>query len=186
MLRISGGAFRGKKISGPEGLEFRPTTGQVKEFIFFLYRREIEDSRILDLFAGSGSLGLEALSRGAREGFFVEKSPRTLHLLNKNFIACGVTGRAHIMAGDVFSVLDRLGKRGESFDLIFADPPFKESLRSRIVEGVQRNGILAPEGILILEHESRDPDSEQPGLALLRQKKFGHCVVSIYGHGGKT
>ncbi len=186
MLRISGGSLRGKKLSGPEGLEFRPTTGQVKEFIFFLYRREIENSRFLDLFAGTGSLGLEALSRGAREGFFVEKSPRSLHLLNKNFTACGVTGRAHILAGDVFSILDQLGKRGESFDLIFADPPFKESLRNRIVDGVQRNGILAPDGILILEHESRDPDSEHPELNLLRQKKFGHCVVSIYGHRSKS
>jgi 16S rRNA (guanine(966)-N(2))-methyltransferase RsmD len=166
-------------------LEFRPTTGQVKEFIFFLYRGEIENSRFLDLFAGTGSLGLEALSRGAREGFFVEKSPRSLHLLNKNFTSCGVTGRAHILAGDVFSVLDQLGKRGESFNLIFADPPFKESLRSRIVEGVHGNGLLAPGGVLILEHESRDPDPERPGLILLRQKKFGHCVVSIYGNGGK-
>jgi 16S rRNA (guanine966-N2)-methyltransferase len=186
MLRISGGALRGKKLSGPEGLEFRPTTGQVKEFVFFVYRREIENSRFLDLFAGTGSLGLEALSRGAREGFFVEKSPRALHLLNNNFTACGVTGSAHILAGDVFSVLDQLGKRGESFDLIFADPPFKESLRSRIVEGVHRNAILKPGGILILEHESRDADSEQPGLALLRQKKFGHCMVSIYGHGSEA
>jgi 16S rRNA (guanine966-N2)-methyltransferase len=186
MLRISGGDLRGKRISSPEGLEFRPTTGQVKEFLFFVYRREIADSRFLDLFAGTGSLGLEALSRGAREGFFVEKSPQSLHLLNKNFTACGVAGRAHILAGDVFSVMDQLGKRGESFDIIFADPPFKESLRSRIVEGVHRNGILAPEGVLILEHESRDADSEKPGLALFRQKKFGHCVVSIYGHGSKA
>jgi 16S rRNA G966 N2-methylase RsmD len=123
--------------------------------------------------------------RGASEGFFVEKSPRAIHLLNKNFTACGVAGRAHILAGDVFSVLDQLGKRGDSFDLIFADPPFKESFRSRIVEGVHGNGILAPEGVLILEHESHDPDSEQPGLTLFRQKTFGPCMVSIYGHGRK-
>lgn len=197
MLRISGGSLRGKKLSGPEGLEFRPTTGQVKEFVFFLYRQEIENARFLDLFSGTGSLGLEALSRGAREGFFVEKSPRTIHLLSKNLTACGVTERAHILTGDVFAVMDLLGKRGESFDLIFADPPFKESLRSRIVEGVCRNRILKSRGVLILEHESHDPDvrdSELPSpehpdhaeLALLRQKKFGHCVVSVYGHGSKT
>ena len=183
MLRISGGSLRGKKLSGPEGLEFRPTTAQVKEFVFFLFRQEIENSRFLDLFSGTGSLGLEALSRGAREGFFVEKSSRTLHLLRKNLAACGVTDRAHVMAGDVFAVLDLLGKRGESFDLVFADPPFKESLRGRIVDGVGQNGILKSGGVLILEHESHDPDVPHPELRLLRQKKFGHCIVSIYGHG---
>jgi len=183
VLRISGGTLRGKKLSGPEGLEFRPTTGQVKEFVFFLYSREIENSRFLDLFSGTGSLGLEALSRGAREGFFVEKSPRTIHLLEKNLTACGVTDRARILPGDVFTVLDALGRRGESFDVIFADPPFKDSLRSRIVDGIWRNGVLKADGVLIMEHESHDPDSESPKPTLFRQKKFGHCVVSVYGHG---
>ena len=182
MLRISGGSLRGRKLSGPEGLEFRPTTGRVKEFIFFLYRQEIENSRFLDLFSGSGSLGLEALSRGAREGYFVEKSPRSIHLLNKNIHACGFSEKAHVLAGDVFSVLDRLGKRGESFPVIFADPPFKESLRSRILDAVSRNKVLKANGLLILEHESHDVDSGQGDLVMVRQKKFGHCLISIYGH----
>jgi 16S rRNA (guanine966-N2)-methyltransferase len=183
MLRISGGSLRGKKLAGPEGLEFRPTTGRVKEFIFFLHSQEIENSRFLDLFSGSGSLGLEALSRGAREGYFVEKSPRSIHLLKKNIDACGFSERAHILAGDVFSVLDRLGKHGEVFPVIFADPPFRESLHSRIVDAVSRNKVLKSNGVLILEHESHDVDPSQTDLVLLRQKKFGHCLISIYGHG---
>jgi 16S rRNA (guanine966-N2)-methyltransferase len=183
MLRISGGSLRGKKLSGPEGLEFRPTTARVKEFIFFLYRQEIENSKFLDLFAGSGSWGLEALSRGAREGYFVEKSPRSIHLLKKNIDACGMDERAHVLAGDVFPVLDRLGKRGEDFPVIFADPPFRESLRSRIVDAVSRNKLLRSNGVLILEHESHDQDSVQADMRLLRQKKFGHCYISVYGHG---
>jgi 16S rRNA (guanine966-N2)-methyltransferase len=183
MLRISGGSLRGRKLSGPEGLEFRPTTGRVKEFIFFLYRQEIENSRFLDLFSGSGSLGLEALSRGALEGYFVEKSPRSIQLLKKNIDACGFGERAHLLAGDVFSVLDRLGKRDENFQIIFADPPFKESLHSRIVDAVSRNKVLKSNGLLILEHESHDVSSRETDLALIRQKKFGHCFISIYGQG---
>jgi 16S rRNA (guanine966-N2)-methyltransferase len=184
MLRILGGSLRGKKLFGPEGLEFRPTTGRVKEFIFYVYRQEIENSIILDLFSGSGSLGLEALSRGARDVYFVEKSFRSLQLLKRNIDACGFSGRAHPIAGDAFMILDRLGNRGEAFPVIFADPPFKESLHSRIVDSVSRNKVLKSGGVLILEHESHDACSGQPDLVLLRQKKFGHCSISIYGHGG--
>jgi 16S rRNA (guanine966-N2)-methyltransferase len=182
VLRISGGSLRGRRLFGPEGLEFRPTTGRVKEFIFFLYQREIENSRFLDLFAGSGSLGLEALSRGAREGFFVEKSPQSIRLLKKNIVNCGFVEKAHLLAGDVFSILDRLGGRGEKFDVVFADPPFKESLHGRIVDAVIKSRVLKPDSILILEHEAHDPYSTQGALVLERQKKFGSCFVSVYSN----
>ncbi|MCK7516702.1 MAG: RsmD family RNA methyltransferase [Ignavibacteriales bacterium] len=136
MLRIAGGSLRGRKLAGPKGLEFRPTTARIKEFIFFVYRERIPESRFLDLFAGTGSLGLEALSRGAREGVFVDRFPRSLHILGRNIDACGFNRQASVMNEDVFSALDRMGRRGEVFDLIFADPPFRESLRARIVASV--------------------------------------------------
>lgn len=185
MLRIAGGSLRGRKLAGPKGLEFRPTTARIKEFVFFVYRDRIPESRFLDLFAGTGSLGLEALSRGSREGVFVERSGRSLHILGRNIDACGFNRQASVMNEDVFTALDRLGRKGEVFDLVFADPPFRESLRSRIAASVGSNRILGRDGLLILEHDLRDPDGDAPGLTMVRQKRFGDCVVSVYSPGGE-
>jgi 16S rRNA (guanine966-N2)-methyltransferase len=180
LLRILGGSLRGKKLFGPKGLEFRPTTGRVKEFIFFLIREAISGSSFLDCFAGTGSLGLEALSRGAKEGCFIEKSPRSITVLRKNIEVCGFSLQADILAEDVFTAMNRLGKRKEKVDFIFADPPFKDSLRSRIVDAVDQNQLLNPAGVLILEHDIRDPDAKGSLLQLFRQKRFGDCMVSFY------
>jgi 16S rRNA (guanine966-N2)-methyltransferase len=183
VLRIAGGSLRGRKLVGPKGLEFRPTTARIKEFVFFVYRENVPGSRFLDLFAGTGSLGLEALSRGAGEGVFVERSPRSLHILGRNIDACGFNRQASVMNEDVFTAMDRLGRRNETFDLVFADPPFRESFRARIVASVLSNRILGKNGLLILEHDTRDPDAEAGGLMLVRQKRFGDCVVSVYSPG---
>jgi 16S rRNA (guanine966-N2)-methyltransferase len=180
VLRLSGGSLRGRKLAGPKGLEFRPTTARIKEFLFFVYREDVPESRFLDLFAGTGSLGLEALSRGAREGVFVERSPRSLQILRRNIDACGFNRQASVMNEDVFAALERLGRRGENFDVVFADPPFRESLRARIVASVFTNRILRKGGLLILEHDTRDPDAEAGDFTLIRQKRFGDCVVSVY------
>jgi 16S rRNA (guanine966-N2)-methyltransferase len=177
-----GGSLRGKKLYGPKGLEFRPTTGRVKEFIFFLYREAIPNSRFLDLFSGTGSLGIEALSRGAKEGYFIEKSSRSIQVLKKNIDACGFLHRAHILTENVFIALSHFGKYGETFDFIFADPPFKESLHSQIVHIVDQNKLLKPAGVLVLEHDIRDSDSEGHQIQLLQQKRFGDCMVSFYGN----
>jgi 16S rRNA (guanine966-N2)-methyltransferase len=185
VLRIAGGSLRGRKLAGPKGLEFRPTTARIKEFVFFVYRERIPESRFLDLFAGTGSFGLEALSRGAREGVFVERFPRSLHILGRNIDACGFNRQASVMNEDVFSALDRMGRRGEVFDLIFADPPFRESLRARIAASVGSNRLLGIDGLLILEHDMRDPDAEAGNLILVRQKRFGDCVVSVYSPNGE-
>jgi 16S rRNA (guanine(966)-N(2))-methyltransferase RsmD len=183
LLRVLGGSLRGKKLYGPKGLEFRPTTGRVKEFIFFLIRETIPGSSFLDLFAGTGSLGLEALSRGAREGRFIEKSSRSVIILRKNIEACGFSRQADILAEDVFAAMNRLGRRKEMFDFIFADPPFKDSLRSRIVDAADQNQLLNPAGVLILEHDIRDPDAKGYRLQMFRQKRFGDCMVSFYNKG---
>jgi len=179
MLRILGGSRRGKKLKGPSGLAFRPATGRVKSFVFEYFKQDIAGSRVLDLFAGTGSLGIEALSRGAAHCTFVEQDNRILSL---NLDACGFAHSARLVRGDVFKILPRLAADGRTFDFILADPPFKESLRERIAQAVDRNRLLEPNGLLIIEHDIRDPDRFEHGLKLLKQKRFGHCVLSVYGY----
>ena len=183
MLRILGGSKRGKKLKGPSGLAFRPATGRVKSFVFDYFQQDIAGSRVLDLFAGTGSLGLEALSRGAARCMFVELDTR---ILSSNIDACGFRNSAQLVRGDVFKVLPRLGAEGRTFDFILADPPFRESLRERIVQTVDRHRILEPDGLLLVEHDVRDPDGLGHGLELLKQRRFGHCVLSVYGYAAFT
>jgi len=175
-----GGSARGRTLLGPKGFQFRPTTGQVKEFIFSYIGQNIEEAKILDLFAGTGSLGIEALSRGAKEVIFVERELQSLNILKKNLQMCKFWERAHIVRGDAFRILQKFERNGEVFDFILADPPFKDGLRGRILRGVGKSSLLNAQGLLILEHEAHDPDRGAHGLTLLKQRKFGHCVISIY------
>jgi len=178
MLRVSGGTVRGRKLKGPKGLAFRPTTGRVKEFIFSVLGSDVKKAEVLDLFSGSGSLGIEALSRGAVHVTFVEQSAFNVHIIKQNLEKCGLHDRAIVLRGDVFKTLRYL--ESGHFKLILADPPFKMSFRSRIVESVATYELMKENGQLVIEHQDNDFDSENPALICIRQKKFGHCVVSIY------
>lgn len=180
MLRVAGGTARGRKLKSPRGLSFRPTTGRVKEYIFSVIGPDIMRFEALDLFSGSGSLGIEALSRGAVHVKFVEQSASNIRLIAHNLEICGFLERATIMRGDVFKTLGFFGRKKERFNLVLADPPFKMSFRSRIVETVADHGVLASGGQLIVEHQDNDPGGQIQALECVRQKKFGHCMVSIY------
>ena len=181
MFRVTGGSVRGRKLKGPKGYQFRPTAGLVKDYIFSSLLIDVKGSRTLDLFAGVGSLGIEAISRGAEEAIFIERSPDVLRILKNNIHLCGFSNQSKIYRADVFHFMEKMQRQKEQFDLIFADPPYKHTLRQRIVRQVDINGLLKKEGLLILEHGQDDPDIEEHGLKLIKQKVFGHCIVSIYG-----
>lgn len=183
MLRVSGGVIRGRLMGGPKGLTFRPTTARVREFIFYQLGKRIENAKVLDLFAGTGILGIEALSRGAGYVVFVEWSQSSLRILKKNLIHSGFSTKATIVFEDVFLALRRLGKQEEKFDLIFADPPFAENHRTAIVQTVDETHILHPQGVLIVEHDVRDRDFSQTKLGLTKERRFGDCMVSFYAYG---
>ncbi|MBN1781817.1 16S rRNA (guanine(966)-N(2))-methyltransferase RsmD [bacterium] len=180
MLRILGGEARGRKLKGPKGLAFRPTTGRVKEFVFAILMDRIRHASVLDLFAGSGSMGIEALSRGAERVVMVESSKSHVQIIERNLETCRFLDRSRVLRGDVFSIMKRLGNMNRKYDIIIADPPFKMFFRKRIVEEVERNGLLGENGILLVEHHADDPDGEPDRLQLKRQRRFGHCMVSIY------
>ena len=181
MFRITGGSVRGRKLKGPVGFEIRPTAGLVKNFIFSSLFVDIREAKILDLFAGVGSLGLEALSRGAKEVVFVENNPAVLKILKNNIRLCGFSTESKLHGEDVFYSINKMKKQEKKYDLIFADPPYQNTLREQIVRCVDQNDLLKPGGLLILEHGKDDPDPGEHGVQLLKQKAFGHCIVSIYG-----
>ncbi len=183
MIRVIGGRHKGRRLQGPPGLAFRPTTGRVKEYIFNIIGTSILDARVLDIFAGTGSLGIEALSRGAEEVVFIEQSRMNLAILEKNISLCSLGSQSRIIRGNVFDELKRFGRSGEKFDFILADPPFRESLHSEIARTVHETGVLSCDGWLIIEHESRDAGIEIP-LRSVKNRKFGHCVVTTYAPGG--
>lgn len=184
-VRIIGGRCKGRKLKGPRGLEFRPATGRARTFIFSYLFDRVRDAVVLDLFSGTGSLGLEALSRGAAHVEFVEKSFQNIQLLKDNIALCGFSGQSRINHGDAFQEIIRLRNSDRIFSLILADPPFKAFFRERIIHSVMESGILEPGGILIIEHDSHDPDNHEHGFRLIRQKQMGQSYISVYHRGEK-
>ena len=180
MIRVLGGTIRGKKLFGPKGLQFRPATGQVKNFIFSYLGEKVEQAHLLDLFAGTGSIGIEALSRGAMQVVFIERAISSLRLLKRNLETCDFAKKAVPLYGDVFLLLPVLSRKFGNFDIVIADPPFSQTWREPIVKMIDDNALLQPGGCLIIEHDIRDPDLKDHHMTMLKQKRFGHCVVSIY------
>lgn len=180
VIRVLGGTVRGKKLFSPVGLQFRPATGRVKEFIFSYLGETVEQARLLDLFAGTGALGIEALSRGAREVVFVDRTVSSIELVKKNIKACRFLNQAIPVCGDVFHLLPMVNQKYGCFDIVIADPPFKEGLREKIVKIVSENALIQTGGRLIIEHDMRDSDSGNHPMTVQKQRRFGHCVVSIY------
>lgn len=180
LIRVIGGKVRGRKLHSPKEFNFRPTTGKVKEFLFSILAQQIGGAYILDLFSGTGSLGIEALSRGAEKVTFIERSRKNIQLIKKNLHVCEFLNHTEMIQGDVFAQLKILANHERGFDFIIADPPFQRNLRTRIVQSVWKARILKREGLLIIEHESHDNDDGDHQYHLIRQKKFGQSVVSIY------
>lgn len=180
MIRVIGGQAKKRKLYGPSGHTFRPTTGIVKEFIFSYLQQDINNARVLDLFAGSGSLGIEALSRGANFVHFIDRSKYSVNLIKKNLALCNFTSKSLIIKTNVFSQIPRLGKEQCKFDLIFADPPFKDNLREKIVRFIDRYRLLNNQGLLFVKHKKGDVDKRKQGIGMLKQRNFGINVISIY------
>jgi len=180
VIRIIGGQAKGRKLYGPSGHTFRPTTGIVKEFIFSYLQFKIKNAIVLDLFAGSGALGIEALSRGAFRVNFIDRSQYSIKIIKKNITLCNFTQNGLIIKGNVFTQLMRLGGKEYNYDIIFADPPFKHNLREKIVTYVDTYKLLNDDGILMLKHQKGDSDKGSHTIKMIKQRTFGINVISVY------
>jgi len=182
-MRIVGGKFKGRSIAASSGQATRPTSDRVREAIFNILAHGMEGfgldgARVLDLFAGTGAMGLEALSRGARFCQFVDDSAAARGLIRSNADGLGVIGQCKIWRRDA----TRLGPCAPQppFDLVFADPPYGKGLGERALASLVAGGWLAPGAVVVLEEAEKADVAEVPGLALLDRRVYGDSQVRFY------
>ena len=159
-MRVITGSARGRRLGELKGMETRPTTDKVKESIFNCIQFDVEDARVLDLFAGTGQLGIEALSRGAKSALFVDKRADAVKLVRENLA---------------------LGTQSGRFDIIFLDPPYESGLLEQAMEKIAQFDILSPHGIMVAESPQNQTLPELPApYGLYREYRYGKIKVSIY------
>jgi len=177
-LRIISGEKKGTRLFSLKKRKIRPTSDKVKGAIFNILS-SVEDKKILDLFAGSGALGIEALSRGAEQVVFVDSSFASLDLVRKNLEKLGLKDKGMLLKKDVLRFLkDKFEGR---FDLILADPPYGKGLCQKILEILAEKDYLNADGILVIEHHKKEKIEKVENLILLQEKKYGDTVVSFFG-----
>jgi 16S rRNA (guanine966-N2)-methyltransferase len=181
-VRITGGEFAGRTLRVPRDA-VRPTAERVREALFSMlaHRGALEGARVLDAFAGSGALGLEALSRGAASAVFVEKSRSVARVLEENVATLALAARARVIVRDAASALRTLAAAEERFDLCFVDPPYASGLVAPTVALLAGGGLLSPRGVLVAESDRRHAPGPIAGLALALERRYGDTLISLYG-----
>ncbi|MHB8170018.1 MAG: 16S rRNA (guanine(966)-N(2))-methyltransferase RsmD [Thermincolia bacterium] len=186
-MRVITGRAKGRKLKAPKGMNTRPTSDRVKEALFNVLGEKVDNARFLDLFAGSGNVGIEALSRGAVEVVFVEQHPQALKVIRENLHLTGLQGHAQVISNDSIRVLDSLGRQEAKFDLIFVDPPYLKGYENGVLEKVNHHRLLAEGGILIIESSKRDKLPGEVGeIELNRSQHYGDTCLSYYQMKSKT
>jgi 16S rRNA (guanine966-N2)-methyltransferase len=179
-MRVISGKARGTKLMTIEGLETRPTTDRVKEAIFSMVQHHLYDAKGLDLFAGSGALGIELLSRGGNAVYFVEASAKATKCIRDNLSTTHLEAQGIVFQTTVAQALDKL--QGNVFDIVFMDPPYHKGFIKNTIEIILRYELLRINGIIVLEHHIDDSDSMivSDALEVLAQKRYGITGVGVY------
>ena len=171
-MRVIAGSARRISLATPKGDETRPTTDRIKETLFNIIQNDVIDCSFLDLFAGSGGIGIEALSRGAKRAVFVERSKDALACISQNIEKTHFSDRAAVIPYDFKRALGRLGTEGNIFDIIFADPPYRAGYETKILAGLM-DGKLIDENSLIILETSADRDIDfADGYEIVRIKEY--------------
>lgn len=176
-MRVIAGTARGRPLVAPRGAHTRPITDRVKETLFGILGDRVIDARVLDLYAGSGSVGIEALSRGAASCDFVEHDRRAVAAIRENLQRAGVAEDASVHAMDVMRYLEH--SDNDRFGLVFVDPPYDE--RAILAPLEQLTGRLVPGATVVVKHHWRTPIPEPPGLARWRERRFGETTLTFLG-----
>jgi 16S rRNA (guanine966-N2)-methyltransferase len=174
-MRIIGGSCKGHGIAAPPGLTTRPTSDRVRENVFNMVARWVADAVVLDLFAGSGAMGLEALSRGAARAVFVEADAKACRTINENLDKLKLTG-AQVLCQDVTRFL---AAESRTFDLVFCDPPYEETERFLPTLARRAPALLAAEGLLVLETPGRGSEPELP-LETRTSRRYGSARITLF------
>jgi 16S rRNA (guanine966-N2)-methyltransferase len=180
-MRIITGIARGRKIVTPEGLNTRPTSDRVKESVFNIIQGHIPDAKILDLFAGTGNLGLEAISRGAESCVFIEQDRNTYKVLTQNIKSLGFESQTEAYNQEALAAVSILSKRGKKFDVIFLDPPYGRGLIKEAIQAISKMEIGEENSIIISEYDFSDEIPETIGIYnKFRTEKYGRTKVSFW------
>jgi len=186
-MRITAGTHRNRKLLVPKGKAVRPTPEAQRERLFNMVQHLVEEAEVLDLYAGSGALSFEALSRGATSATAIEKSRESIRCIRSNAETLSFSDQLTLHCGDVLTLLPKLARRNRQFNLIFADPPFEEKrneqyLTQDTLETIDRLGLLAPGGICFIEHATHLPLNEEPLQRLVRvsSRKTGDSTIDRF------
>ncbi|MBI4744878.1 MAG: 16S rRNA (guanine(966)-N(2))-methyltransferase RsmD [Actinobacteria bacterium] len=181
-MRVIAGIAKGKKLKSPKGMTTRPMLDRVKEALFSILSYKIEGARVLDLFAGVGSLGIEALSRGAESVIFIEEFKLSANILKENLETTKLTDKAVLIEESVDFYLKRNYFKDLQFDLIFMDPPYRiDSVDLKnIFDNILTNRLIAPEGEIVYHHHPKQPPIEIDELEIISIRKYGNSSLSFY------
>lgn len=180
-MRVIAGIYKGRRLKGPRGKEIRPTPDRLKESLFSILQPWVPGCRFLDVCAGTGSAGIEALSRGAAHVTFIERSRRGLELLRENLKLCGIESGFEIVPQDAVVALTRLIEAGERFDIIFFDPPYASTLYDPVLQLLSSQPLLTPDGVLIvMHHRQLTLDAHYGALQRYRELRQGENRLSFY------
>ena len=180
-MRICGGAFRGRKLALFRGRALRPTPEHIREAVFNILGQDMQDVDVLDLFAGTGVLGLEALSRGASNAVFVDKSPQAITIIKENIKNLMVQNRVHVVRYDLTRGLTPLGKVNGDFKLVFLDPPYGKDMAKMVLQKLDRWPRLDQGSIVVVEHFEKELIQLLfQSLELREKRSYGQTAISIF------
>jgi 16S rRNA (guanine(966)-N(2))-methyltransferase RsmD len=182
-MRVIGGTSRGRRLAGLPRPGVRPTTSQVKEALFNILGERILKARFLDLFAGTGAVGIEALSRGARHVTFVESDPAACRRLRANLLRCGSDDRADIRQLPIARFLTHQSSdlAAQAYDIVFFDPPYHTDAGTKVLSALGGNAMIRPDGVVVIEHFHKTRLADRIGhLTFAKSYRYGDTVLSIY------
>lgn len=171
-MRVISGSARGLKLKAPDGMNTRPTTDRIKESLFNIIAGELYDISFLDLFSGSGSIGIEALSRGANNAVLVDNNSSSVAVIKENIKKARFDNRSEVLKCTAVEAVGRLGNRGNKFDIIFMDPPYSKGFVEPVLEAVVEQKLLKLQGFIIVEQAIDEAEIKTQGLRVFRIKEY--------------
>lgn len=178
-MRVISGSARGHKLQAPEGINTRPTTDRIKESLFNIIAYDLPECQFLDLFSGSGAIGIEALSRGAQRAVFVEESAVCKNIIESNLRFTKLFDKAQILKKEAVSAIYSLGEAKECFDIIFMDPPYNKQLAEPVLSAIVNTKVLKKDGYIIVERSSKLEPPHGSGLKIIREKDYKTTIMTF-------